>query len=355
MALAVLIALGAASSAALAATNDSLRLTQPVQLTNGNIDPGRTYLTPTVAIHPDNPLTVVVAFTEARTRECGLMRSRDGGQTWTALEAVPTPQGLPKCFTANFAVSQVQLAFGRNGRLYYALGAFEGDNAELNRANINVVVARSDNLGDTWQPVIVDDVRNLRGADVVSNRPPAQSLVVDTRNGSDDIVYVSWYKSFPGRTAPNAEPVKSFVATSTDGGRTFGAPVEIGAGVFDNAALRADALKTTTTTTPPGAVPTTTAPAAGSRAANPDQAANFGSRNPAMTVDRKGTLYVAWRYQTANITPAPERALFLSKSTDRGKTFTTTPITGFDNKVFQALPVLGWSPEGGSQGTLHLV
>ncbi|MGH9286487.1 MAG: sialidase family protein, partial [Acidimicrobiales bacterium] len=149
--------------------------------------------------------------------------------------------------------------------------------------------------------------------------------------------------------------MKSFVATSTDGGRTFGAPVEIGAGVFDNAALRANALKTTTTTTPPGAVPTTTAPAAGSRAANPDQAANFGSRNPAMTVDRKGTLYVAWRYQTANITPAPERALFLSKSTDRGKTFTTTPITGFDNKVFQALPVLGWSPEGGSQGTLHLV
>jgi Neuraminidase (sialidase) len=102
--------------------------------------------------------------------------------------------------------------------------------------------------------------------------------------------------------------------------------------------------------------PTTTAPAAGSRAAQPDQPANFGGSNPSLTVDEKGTVYVAWVTHSSNISPAPVPAIWLSTSTDRGRTYAASAVTPFQ----QGLSTFGtqrirWSRGGGSSGTLHLV
>lgn len=74
---------------------------------------------------------------------------------------------------------------------------------------------------------------------------------------------------------------------------------------------------------------------------------------PTLTVDGKGAVYVAWRAQIANITPATDNALFLSKSTDQGKTFTVSQVTPWVPRARQ--PILRWSPEGGGGGTLHMV
>ena len=90
-------------------------------------------------------------------------------------------------------------------------------------------------------------------------------------------------------------------------------------GVVGSSSLPADrppAGQTTTTSTT-----TTTAPAEASRASVPDQAANLGSRGATLTVDGKGTVHVVWRAQSTNVTPATDNALFLSTSTDQGRTF----------------------------------
>ena len=96
--------------------------------------------------------------------------------------------------------------------------------------------------------------------------------------------------------------------------------------------------------------------AGGSKAAQPDQAANFGGSNPSLTVDDKGNVYVAWITHSSNITPAPLPAVWLSKSTDGGKTYVASAITPFQ----QGLSTFGsqrirWSPGGGPSGTLHVV
>jgi len=86
-------------------------LTKPVQVTTGDVDPGRTYTTPSLAVDPSNPLNIVATLSEARTRKCGLMRSGNGGQTWERLDASPALPSHPYCFTANFAASQALVAF----------------------------------------------------------------------------------------------------------------------------------------------------------------------------------------------------------------------------------------------------
>lgn len=333
------------------AAGQAPQLTKPVQLTTGDVDPGRTYTTPSLAVDPANPLNVVSTLSEARTRKCGLIRSGDGGQTWKQVDASPSLPAYPFCFTANFASSQALVAFGRNSTLYYALPGWDVQD-DGNRFNVSLLVARSTDLGNTWQTSVVRNTRGKDGEEKENAGRPVTSLVIDTTHGSEDIVYVTWTRSLPNRLAPNAEPARPFLAVSTDGGKAFSEPIDLTAGVF-NETVRAEGLKTTTTIATATPAPTTTAPPAGSRAAEPNQAANFGGRDASLTVDKKGTIYVAWRAQTSNITPAVQNTLFLSKSTDRGKTFTVTQVGPWTARARQ--PMLRWSPEGGSNGTLHLV
>lgn len=124
------------------------QLTKPVQVTTGDVDPGRTYTTPTMAVDPSNPLTVVATLSEARTRKCGLMRSGDGGQSWERLDSSPALPSHPYCFTANFASSQALVAFGRNSTLYYALPGWDVQD-DGNRFNVSLLLARSTDLGNT--------------------------------------------------------------------------------------------------------------------------------------------------------------------------------------------------------------
>ena len=109
------------------------------------------------------------------------------------------------------------------------------------------------------------------------------------------------------------------------------------------------------TTLAPGVTTTTAAPpAAGCRAAQPDQVANFGGRNPAVTVDNKGNAYVLWFNTSANITPGALGGEFVSKTTDNGKTWTASqagPMSPYTNGIGR----IAWSPEGGPQGTVHIV
>jgi hypothetical protein len=347
---------GSASAAA------PIRVSSPVQATKFDNAPSRQYGTPDIAVDPENPLSLVATLPELPTKRCGLMRSRDGGVTWTRLDASPSPASYPFCLMqGNSNVTQGLLAFGGNHTLYYALDGWDTQDGD---SNGSVFVGRSTDLGTTWTTTLVRD--NRTKTDPKEYDRPISGLAVDRRSGKDDIVAVGWRLNPVGLDAPNEAPILPMVSVSTDGARTFPPAVNLASGAFEQAGFRADALKSATTTTSPpgptttvaGAPPTTTTTVpAGSRVAQPDQAANFGGSNPTIAVDSKGTLYAAWVATYANITPSPQFAHFLSKSTDHGKTWTVTQISPFvvnNTNGFNALHMV-WSPKGGPDGSLNFV
>jgi hypothetical protein len=369
----VTMALAAAVQGAEAA--DPLRITKPVQATKFDLTAGRTYLTPYFAIDPDNELHVFAAFIEVRTARCGLMRSTDGGQTWTRLESSPSPPSYPFCLMANSYTFQGKVDFGRDGDLYYPLSGWDTQDSPKR----SVFLARSSDRGANWQTNAVSDSRPTQPPDQLDQRP-ISGFAVDRTTGSTDTVYVAWRRMYPGQTAPNSHSNRPMIAVSPDGGRTFSQPFDLAPTVFQDEAKRQEALgsvppprptaappttipgsgpsETTTTTAapPPTTVPPTTVPS-NSRVANKADIANFGGSNPSVAVDDKGTAYVAWVSRYANLTPAPRSAHFLSKSSDRGRTWTSTQFTPFtaENINDFGSMILQWSPEGGEQGSLHMV
>jgi hypothetical protein len=343
----VILAQGAAG----AATSPSLRPTQPVDATKADLNPDRTYTAPNYAVDPANPLHIVGGFMDLRTRRCGLIRSLDGGTTWKILDAAPANDTDPFCLVTSRNVFHAYVAFGRNNNLYYGLVGWDDQDKAVGAGDTSVLLGRSTDLGDSWQTTIVRNNRGKSGTDSESDGP-MNGLVVDSHSGSADIVYVGYRRSQPGFTAPNAAVGQPMVAISTDAGKTFGDPVTVVDGAFSTDDARNNLLNATTTV--PGVTTTTTPAPAGSLAAQPNQAANFGGGNASIAIDNKGTVYSAWGGSTANVTPSPPTSYFLSKSTDHGKTWTVTQISApsYTNSGNQRL---AWSSGGGPNGTLSLV
>ena len=335
-------------------------LTKPVQATKVDVDPGRLYSSPAMVVDPKNPLHIVGGWADLRTRRCGIVRSLDGGVTWVRPDASPDTATFPFCSQSQGGVIQAPVAFGGGGMLYMALNGW--GNEEPARAGGAVLVARSADMGDTWDTVVVRNAREKTGNDTENIRP-VQSIAVDAHGGKDDVIYVTFARSLPNLTAPNAAPASPMVAVSHDGGRTFADAVDLTDGVFADQAVRDQAMAAVTTTTaaPGGTTTTTTIPPAGSKAAQPNQAANFGAsgtRNGMIArVDSKGTAYVIWPTGTANINPSPPGGLALSKSTDGGKTWSsalTIPFS-YDNATggpASAYPQMAINPK---TGALHIV
>jgi hypothetical protein len=355
LALAAVALVAMAQGAAGAATNP-VGLTQPVQATKADQDPLRTYSGPFMAVDPSNSDHVVASFVDMRTRRCGLMRSTDAGQTWRRLDASPANNSYPSCLSNNSNIFQGPLAFGRNGTLYYGLAGWDiQDRAVGSGGNVSILLSRSTDLGDTWQTTVVHNARGLEGEKVENNRPVG-NIAVDSKSGNDDIVYVTWQYSTPFVLAPNANPTRAVVSTSTNGGRDFGDAVEITQNAaWQNPANRQAAITSPTATTlAPGATTTTIAKPEGSRAAQPDQAANFGGRNPAVTVDNKGNVYALWFNTSANVAPGALTGQFVSKSTDHGKTWTATQVAPM-NPQSGGVGRITWTSQGGPEGTVHVV
>ena len=342
----MLLAQGAASAA------DPAALTKPVHVTKEDLNPVRTYSAPNLLAHPDDPLVVVGAFADLRTRRCGLIRTVDGGTSWKILESSPSPASYPSCNSNPRGSFQGMLGFGRDGALYYALDGWDTQDGGIG-GNVSMVVSRSTDLGDNWQPVIARDARGKTGEAQESYRP-ITGFAVDRKSGSQDRVYIGSGRRQPGFTGPNALPVQPVIAASVDGGKTFGEPVNLAESAFTDPAMRQRGIQAATTTVPSGPTTSTTVPPAGSRAATPDQAANFGGFGPSVTTDDKGTVYAMWPATYSNVVPRPPNGVFISRSEDQGKTWTSSPVTGFSYDIGSFSNVT-WSPEGGPDGTLHAV
>lgn len=328
-------------------------LTMPVQATKNDVNPGRLYSPPAFAVDPDDNMRVLAAVADHRSRRCQILRSTDGGQSWNMLEASPALASYPFCSHGQGGVSQAGMAFGRSGTVYLAMNAW--DDQDGARRTGAIVVARSRDLGDTWETTTVYNARGTTGDDEELIRP-FHSFAVDTETGDDDVVYVAFGINLTGRSAPNAEPVRPVVSVSRDGGRTFAEPKNLAEGLFDAPELRQQSFSAVTTTVPIAGTTTTstTTPPANSRAAQPNQAANFGGTNnrssTVVGVDGNGKVYVSWLTGTANVTPAPPSARMMSTSTDAGRTWNTTVAMPPDYEV-PSRPAMAVTPKG----TIHLV
>jgi len=205
--------------------------------TKDDLDPSRTYGAPTLVVDPADPLTVVAGFADLRTRRCGLRRSTDGGQTWKLLDASPSPASYQFCLVPSQKVPQTLLAFGRNHTLYYALFGWDVQDGGT-RQRTSIFLARSTDLGDSWQTSVVRDARPLEKE---ANRPLG-ALAVDTKSGTEDVIYLSWdrYGVFGGAVGPVS---MGLMAVSTDGGKTFSDPIDVTGGYFNASEARAEALK----------------------------------------------------------------------------------------------------------------
>ncbi len=311
-----------------AVSADPPRVLASVRATGEDLAPTRTYGAPFLAVDPENPNTIVAATPEMRTRTCRFMRTLDAGRTWRLMDALPSPQSYPFCFHTSGTSTQTPIEFGRDGAVYYALNGWDqqdigtGGDHPGTYANFSVLVAKSTDVGENWDPVMVRDARGKTGAGQAENNRPINGLAVDSKTGATDTVYVGWSQSFPQATPAVAS--QTVIATSTDGGRTYGEPVKVVGDYYKSVANKPDPEK-------------------------------WGGNSPTLTVDDKGTVYAVF-YSSATGQPAGSQsnAILLAKSTDKGKTFQVSEIAP-PSGYYQAGTIMDWSSEGGPEGTLHIV
>lgn len=303
-----------------------LRVTASARATGEDLAPTRTYGAPFLAVDPENPERIVAATPEFRSRTCRFLRSLDAGRTWKLMDAFPSPQSYPFCSHTSGTSTQTPISFGRDGAVYYAMNGW--DNQDIGTgadqgifANFSVLVAKSNDLGEGWDPVMVRDARGKTGGQAENNRP-INGLAVDAKTGSQDTVYVGWVQGYPQATP--AVVSQTVIATSTDGGRTFGEPVKVVGDYYKDVAKKPDPEK-------------------------------WGGSSPTLTVDDDGTVYAIF-YSSATGQPAGSQnnAILLAKSTDKGKTFQVNEVAP-PSGYYQAGAIMDWSSDGGSQGTLHIV
>ena len=309
----------AGQAAAFAA--DPPRLTSAGHVTVDDQAPSRTYLAPYLTVDPDNPRQIVASAVDARARTCHTFRSTNGGTTWKRLDASPSPATFPYCFYIAWMAAETPLAWGRDHSLYYALAGW-GDEDGGQRFNKTVLLAKSTDVGDSWDTTIVRNARVLKDADVENNL--VTGLAVDTKTGTQDTVYVAWGTRYPNKTGAVAAVQ---VAASTDGGKTFSDPVNV-------ASFYTKTVK--------------------DAAGKEYPIANFFG-DPQIAVADDGTVYASYPGGTpggfATAAPTP---LLVGRSTDKGKTWEVVEATPPGNYP-EGVQMLKWSAEGGSQGTLHVL
>lgn len=301
-----LLALLIVSTSAGAQTGDRTPApTGAVQVT-ANPLPVRAHSSPQIAMNPRTGELVVVEADVRTDRACRVHLSLDHGRTWRP-GGNPMSSPFDDCsFYAEYG-PYATAAFGRDGTLYIAFVASELLARSRNDVPRHVFLARSTDSGRTFQTTRVFDAPDgdqNRGL----NKGPM--VAVDPRDPAK--VYVGWRQGV--FTATTTEKLKTNIAASHDGGRTFRPPVEISG-------------------TP-------------------------GGDYPAIAVDGRGTMHAVYWARTFGVPPtpsgqqAPLRPIMYSRSTDGGATF--TPATEIDpgNQSASRPAMLAADP---SSGNLYLV
>lgn len=192
----------------------------------------RGHTAPAMAVDPTNPRTVAIAEGDVYSGACSVHISRDWGLSW---DAVPPPDAAGesrRCAFQNFGPI-VDVAFGPDGTLYYAFNSYDPVDHQS-----RVHLARSTNLGATWDTTVVPGIeRDVDNGEMGIDAIP--SIAVDPND--PERVHVGWGSNWGSWTLREAVlqgqlyywdvVQRPYVASSNDGGLTFGEPVHVGEGL----------------------------------------------------------------------------------------------------------------------------
>jgi hypothetical protein len=263
------VAVGLALAAGTAGAQ--LAPTAAVQVTNDPA-PLRSHSSPQIAVNPKTGELVTVESDVRGSRACSVHLSTDGGRSWFA-GGDPMVKPFDDCgFYAEYG-PLVTEAFGKDGTLYVAFVASDFLNRVRNDTPRHVFLARSSDSGRTFTTTRVYEAPDGK-PDLGLNKGPM--LAIDPTN--PQLVYVGWRQGI--NAADAKEKLKSNVAASSDGGRTFGPPVDL-----------TDAR---------------------------------GADFPALAVDKAGTVHAVFWVRAVPgpaPTPVPVRPIVYRQSTDHGKTW----------------------------------
>jgi hypothetical protein len=322
---------------------DVEKLTDATQMTKDQEAPARAFTGPTSMIaSPENPRIVVAATADLRNNVCYLTVSRDAGRTWKFSKEPPTDPKYPYCTQQTAGIPEAVVAWGSDGTLYYLHTAWGEGEGPRYPGKFSVILARTKNLGQSWQYTLVDNNRDKVGTPASDFAAPG--LAVDT-SGPRDVVYVGYSQIFPD--APEDSPLQAphpMVAASTDGGATFGEPIDLNS--FQRPTLTVNGKQYQLYMDTGFGSPFLTAhngvvlAAAGSNFPFNDQPAPPPEAGAGLS---PGSWYAH---------PMPQ---LIARSTDRGKTWTVTTLGDPILAGTGPFTGLGWTPEGGTKGTFVAV
>lgn len=236
---------------------------------NRDITPSRIHYNQQILVDPTdaNVLVIVEGDLAFNTGTCPVHLSRDGGRTWTTQPAQPRPAEYGTCIRASFGPAMAA-AFGADGTLY-VLAA--GAALAMGGGTTDVYMARSADLGESWEfTTIVRGETEVEFTKVDGTKAKDTGrynrLAMATHPTDPTKIYAGMLINPGNLPILTQAPIRSLVAVSEDGGRTFGAPVDI--------------FKDT------------------------PQEEIFGSDVPALAVDREGAIYAF----TKERPPAPTGA-----------------------------------------------
>lgn len=290
----------AASVPAGAQADDRVPVVEAPRQVTGNANPVRLFDIPALAVHPDDPSTVVMAIGDARAGGCGLRVSRDGGLSWTATAPDFMPEEQPFCYQRPLFPVMAPV-FAPDGTLHVAMPASSPETGHPN-GPISMLATRSDDLGVTHPIVTVAEGERITvdPADFGQEGEPveafswwkAPSLAVDPTNSDKLYLAMRWNAwGTDLQPLPADVPFRPYVAISEDGGQTWGEPIDI------------------------------------VRNAEGDEI--YGALSHELVVAPDGTLYSFSREFPAPVpddAPDPERRMLMFKSTDGGQNWEIRPI-----------------------------
>lgn len=299
----VLVAMAAGVGVVGGQSEESYRpaVTGAVQVT-ANPAPVRAHSSPQMVLNPVTGELVVVESDVRTDRACRVHISLDQGRSWRP-GGSPMVDPFNDCgFYAEYG-PYATAAFGRDGTLYVAFVASDLLPRARNDVPRHVFLARSTDSGRSFETARVFDAPDgnmQRGL----NKGPM--LAVDPRDPAK--VYVGWRQGV--FTATATEKLKTNVAASHDGGRSFEPPVEI--------------------------------------------SDSRGGDYPGIAVDDNGTVHAVYWARTFGVpvTPAgqqaPLRPIMYARSTDGGATFSPAREIDPGNQSASRPAVLAHDPTSGN-------
>ncbi len=199
------------------AQEDAGVVTSAVQVTD-NPAPVRAHSSPRLVRNPENGELVIVEVDVRGDLTCKVHISVDDGRSWFPggdLMTKPDPVCAPGAEYGPLAWP----AYGADGVLYIAYVGGPALSQGREDTPRSLYLARSTDGGRTFTKSVVFDAPE-GNKDRAFNKGP--TLAVDPTDS--DNVYVGWRQ---GVRRGATEKLKSNVAASSDGGKTFGAPVDL--------------------------------------------------------------------------------------------------------------------------------